>query len=80
MPVATAEFTVRHRLESDFLLLRHKIADRRILSFFQLLCRNFFGSKRLALFLQRFGTQEAAHNVVTERRPIFCICHKKSSS
>ena len=80
MPVATAEFTVRHRLEADFLLLRHEITDRRIFGFFQLRCRSFSGCERLTLFLQDFRPQEAAHDIVTERRPIFFICHKKSSS
>ena len=80
MPVATAEFAVRHRLEADFLLLRHEIADRRILGFFQLLRRSFSGCERLTLFLQRFRAQETAHDIVTERRPIFFICHKTSSS
>ncbi|MNN11660.1 hypothetical protein D3C81_1246260 [compost metagenome] len=67
MPVAAAEFPVRHGLQAQLLLLVHQVADYIVLRLCQCIPGIGSGGELLPCFLQRCRTQEAADYIIAVR-------------
>ena len=67
VPIGAAELTVGDRFQAMGLLLGYQVGDQLVFDFSQLCGRDAAFLKVLASFLQRFGAQEAAHDVGSER-------------
>ena len=63
LEVEPAEFPVRDHVEPHLLLQPHRLADRAVLHFSQLLCRDLSLVVAKASFLEVGGAQQASHNI-----------------
>ena len=71
MPVPAAEFSIGDGMEAYFFFFGYQILDGSIFRLFQISSGDFPGGKRLSFFFQGSWTQEAANDIIPERRSIF---------
>jgi hypothetical protein len=71
MSVPAAEFSISDGMEAYFFFFGYQILDGSIFRLFQISSGDFPGGKRLSFFFQGSWTQEAANDIIPERRSIF---------